>query len=88
VEAIVLEYLKRIIARLRSSGVPFPPMGPPAPFPPMGPPEDPYDIGVRQPNRGRRPGGSAAVALFEPDEDTTATATAGDSGWITTDSGK
>lgn len=54
----MLERLKRIISRLRSSG---------ADLPPTSPPENP-DIGVWQPKWGRRPGGSAAVAVAEPDE--------------------
>jgi hypothetical protein len=55
----MLERLKRIILRLRSSGGWLPP--------PTRPPEGP-DIGVREP-RGRRPSaGSAAVAVVEPDE--------------------
>jgi hypothetical protein len=54
----VLEYLKRIIARLRSSGTAFPPTMPP---------DDP-DAGVRQPRWERRPGGSSSAAVEEPDE--------------------
>lgn len=53
----MLEHLKRIIARLRSSGA----------APPASPPENP-DVGVRQPRRGPRPGGRTAVAVAEPDE--------------------
>ena len=63
----VLEYLKGIIARLRSA----------APgAPPMSPPENP-DAGVRQPKLGRRPGGSTAVAVAEPDEKRSAIAAIG-----------
>ena len=54
----MLEYLKRIAARLLSSG------GPP---PWTLPPEDPH-AGVRQPRWGGRPGGTTAIALDEPDD--------------------
>jgi hypothetical protein len=54
----MLEYLKRIVALVRSSGFDLPPRHPP---------EDPY-AGVRQPKGGRPPGGTTAVAVAEPDE--------------------
>ena len=60
----MLEYLKGIIARLRSADPGAPPMSPP----------DPPDARIRQPRSGRRPGGSAAAAVAEPDEERTATA--------------
>jgi hypothetical protein len=53
----VLDYLKRIIGRLRARGLP-----------PMNPPDDP-DAGVRHPRSGGRPGGTTAVAVAEPDEE-------------------
>jgi hypothetical protein len=53
----VLEHLKRLIARLRSSGGPFPPL----------PPLDDPDVGVRQPRWLRPSSGSTAVAVAEPD---------------------
>jgi hypothetical protein len=58
----VLEYLKQIIARLRSA---------PPDVPPVRPPEDP-DTGVRHPRSGSRPGGSSAIAVAEPDEERSA----------------
>ena len=54
----MLEYLKGIAVRLFSSG------GRP---PWTLPPEDPH-AGVQQPRWGRRPGGSTAIALAEPDD--------------------
>jgi hypothetical protein len=36
--------------------------------PPTTFPDDP-DVGVREPRRGRRPGGGSAIAVAEPDED-------------------
>ena len=54
----MLEYLKQIAARLLSS-----PNGPPW----TNPPESP-DIGVRQPRVWRPSGGTAAIALDEPDD--------------------
>jgi hypothetical protein len=63
----VLEYLKRIAARLWASG------GRP---PWTLPPEDPH-VGVRQPRWGRRPGGSTAIALVEPEEQVPPTAAVG-----------
>jgi hypothetical protein len=60
----VIEYLKRIIRRFRSSGVVFPPS--------TNPPENP-DAGVREPRWGRRPSGGTAVAVAEPDEQGPAT---------------
>jgi hypothetical protein len=54
----IVEYLKGIALRLFSSG------GRP---PWTLPPEDPH-VGVRQPRWRRRPGGSTAIALAEPDE--------------------
>jgi hypothetical protein len=56
----MLEHLKRIIARLRSSGTWLPPPG--------SLPEDP-DIGVREPKWRRPSGGSTAVAVPEPNAD-------------------
>ena len=54
----MIEHLKRIISRLRSSGTWLPPLGPP---------EDPA-IGVREPKWRRPPGNSAAVAVAEPED--------------------
>jgi hypothetical protein len=36
--------------------------------PPTNFPDDP-DVGVREPKRGRRPGGGSAIAVAEPGED-------------------
>ena len=59
-ERPVLDYLKRLVRLVRSDTSRFPP--------PWSPPEDP-DSRVREP-RGRRPsGGSASIALAEPDDD-------------------
>jgi hypothetical protein len=58
----MLEHLQRIIARLRDLGF----------FLPTRPPENP-DVGVRQPRSGRRPGGTTAAAVAEPDEPAPAT---------------
>ena len=63
----VLEYLKGIIARLKSGAPGAPPMSPP----------DPPDAGIRQPRSGRRPGGSTAAAVAEPDEERSAIAAIG-----------
>ena len=64
----MIEHLKRIIARLRSSGA-WPP-------PPGSLPENP-DLGVREPKWRRPSGGSTAVAVVEPapNETTSLTAT-------------
>ena len=51
----MLEYLKRIVALVRSAGFDLPPRHPP---------EDPY-AGVRQPKGGRPPGGTTAAGLRE-----------------------
>jgi hypothetical protein len=55
----MIEHLKRIIARLRSSGTWLPPPG--------SLPEDP-DIGVREPRWRRPSGGTTAVAVAEPED--------------------
>lgn len=64
----MIEHLKRIISRLRASGDWLPP--------PSSPPEDP-EIGVRQPNWRRPPGGSAAIAIAEPEDQTASVAAIG-----------
>lgn len=53
----MLQYFKRIVARLRGSPLPEPPEAP----------EDP-DAGVRHPRWRRGPHGGMAVAVDEPDE--------------------
>ena len=68
----MIEHLKRIISRLRSSGTwslldlqqihPRKQL-----FPPLSPPEDPA-IGVREPKWRRPTGNSAAVAVAEPED--------------------
>lgn len=64
----MIEYLKRIISRFRSSGVVVPPS--------TNPPENP-DAGVREPRWGRRPGGGTAVAVAEPDDQSPTTVAIG-----------
>ncbi len=54
----MLEYLKRIIERVRRRG---------SGFPPFGPPGDP-DAGVRQPNGNRGPRRTMAASVAEPDD--------------------
>jgi len=63
----MLEYLKRIIERVRRRGPRFPPFGP---F------DDP-DAGVRQPKRNRGPSRTMAVAVDEPDDSQVAVAAIG-----------
>ena len=64
----MLGFFKRMFSRLFGSAAPG--------GPPTMPPESP-DAGVREPRGRRRPGGSSAVALAEPDEHRTIDARSG-----------